>query len=85
VRYSLAGSDILAAQIRAGARPDVYAAANTTLPDALYSVDYLVGEPIRFASNELVLATQADNTRTRSTRPRQRRRRADAWDAGALR
>ena len=31
-RYSFAGSDQLAAQIRAGARPDVFAAANAKLP-----------------------------------------------------
>ena len=35
VRLSFAGSDELAAQIRQGVKPDVYAAANTKLPDAL--------------------------------------------------
>jgi hypothetical protein len=38
VRFSFAGSDVLAAQIRADAKPDVYAATNTTLPDALYPI-----------------------------------------------
>ena len=33
VRLSFAGSDELAAQIRQGVKPDVYAAANTRLPD----------------------------------------------------
>jgi molybdate transport system substrate-binding protein len=54
-RYSFAGSDQLAAQIRAGARPDVFAAANAKLPDALYA-DGLVERPVAFARNELVIA-----------------------------
>src|SRR4051794_32501546 len=35
-RFSFAGSDELAAQIEQGVKPDVYAAANAKLPDALY-------------------------------------------------
>ena len=58
-RQSFAGSDDLAAQIRQGVRPDVYAAANTSLPDELHAED-LVAEPVVFASNELVLAVPAD-------------------------
>jgi molybdate transport system substrate-binding protein len=54
-QFSFAGSDQLAAQIRSGARPDVFAAANTTLPDALYA-DGLVERPVAFAGNRLVLA-----------------------------
>jgi molybdate transport system substrate-binding protein len=54
-RYSFAGSDQLAAQIRAGARPDVFAAANAKLPAALYA-DGLVERPVAFARNELVIA-----------------------------
>lgn len=66
VRFSFAGSDVLAAQIRAGVRPDVYAAANTSLPDALYATYNLVGKPLRFASNELVLATRTGDTKIKS-------------------
>src|ERR1700756_2879658 len=35
VRFSFAGSDTLAAQIEQGIRPDVFASANTQLPDRL--------------------------------------------------
>jgi molybdate transport system substrate-binding protein len=57
-RQSFAGSDELAAQIRQGVTPDVYAAANTTLPDQLHA-DGLVEKPVVFASNSLVLAVPA--------------------------
>jgi molybdate transport system substrate-binding protein len=54
-QFSFAGSDQLAAQIRSGARPDVFAAANAKLPDALYA-DGLVRKPVAFARNRLVIA-----------------------------
>jgi molybdate transport system substrate-binding protein len=57
-RQSFAGSDDLAAQIRQGVRPDLYAAANTSLPDELHA-EGLVGEPVVFATNQLVLAVPA--------------------------
>ena len=59
VRLSFGGSDELAAQIRQGVKPDVYAAANTRLPDQL-AQEGLLGEPVRFATNELVIAVPAD-------------------------
>ena len=59
VRLSFAGSDELAAQIRQGIKPDVFAAANTKLPDQLFE-EGLVEQPVRFATNELVLAVPAD-------------------------
>ena len=59
VRLSFAGSDQLAAQIRAGARPDVFAAANTELPARLHA-EGLVERPVRFASNRLVVAVRRD-------------------------
>ena len=61
-RFSFAGSDELAAQIRSGARPDVFAAANAKLPDALYA-DGLVDKPVAFARNRLVLAVSADGAK----------------------
>jgi molybdate transport system substrate-binding protein len=64
-RYSFAGSDVLAAQIKAGARPDVYAAANTKLPQQLYRAG-LLDKPVVFAGNRLVIAVPAGKTKVRS-------------------
>jgi molybdate transport system substrate-binding protein len=61
VRSSFAGSDELAAQIRQGVRPDVFASANTKLPDQLFQ-EGLVEQPVVFAANELVLAVPADSS-----------------------
>jgi len=60
VRFSFAGSDELAAQIRKGVKPDVFAAANTKLPDQLYD-EGKVERPEIFAGNRLVLAVPADS------------------------
>ena len=57
--FSFAGSDELAAQIRQGVKPDVFASANTKLPDELYA-EGLVEKPVVFAGNRLVLAVPAD-------------------------
>jgi molybdate transport system substrate-binding protein len=65
VRASFAGSDELAAQIRQGVRPDVFASANTKLPDALYKAG-LVLKPTVFAANRLVLAVPASNAKVHS-------------------
>jgi molybdate transport system substrate-binding protein len=59
-KFSFAGSDDLAAQIREGAPVDVFASANTSLPDALFE-EGLVDEPTTFIANELVLAVPADS------------------------
>jgi molybdate transport system substrate-binding protein len=64
-RYSFGGSDSLAAAIRAGARPDVFAAASTKLPAELYAAR-LVEKPVLFAGNRLVLAVPAGSTKVRS-------------------
>jgi molybdate transport system substrate-binding protein len=59
-RYSFAGSDELATQIREGAPADVYAAASTRYPDELSGAG-LVDEPLVFATNRLVLIVPSDN------------------------
>jgi molybdate transport system substrate-binding protein len=58
VRLSLAGSDELAAQIRQGVPVDVYAAANTRLPEELEG-EGLLESPVEFATNTFVLAVPA--------------------------
>jgi molybdate transport system substrate-binding protein len=58
--FSFAGSDELAAQIRKGAPVDVFASANTSLPETL-SEEGLVEKPEEFISNQLVLAVAADS------------------------
>ena len=57
-RFSFAGSDELAAQIRQGVKPDVFAAANTKLPAALFA-EGLVEKPVAFAGSRLVVAVPA--------------------------
>jgi len=59
--YSFAGSDALAAQIRLGAPADVFASANTSLPNALYSAG-LVEKPVVFTTNKLVLVVPKSNS-----------------------
>lgn len=59
-KQSFAGSDDLAAQIRQGVTPDVYAAANTSLPEDMFK-EGLVKEPVVFATNTLVLAVPKDS------------------------
>jgi molybdate transport system substrate-binding protein len=54
VRLQFAGSDELAAQIRQGVKPDVYAAANTRLPAELHQ-EGLLSSPVEFATNTFVL------------------------------
>lgn len=58
VETSFAGSDALAAQIRQGATPDLYASADAAYPAQLYR-EGLVGRPRAFAGNRLVLAVPA--------------------------
>jgi molybdate transport system substrate-binding protein len=59
-RYSFAGSDQLAAQLRAGAPADVYAAASPKYPELLYR-DGLVRKPVVFATNQLVVIVPRSN------------------------
>jgi molybdate transport system substrate-binding protein len=60
IDQSFAGSNLLAAQIERGARPDVFASANTEYPDRLRR-EGLVGQPTVFARNRLVLAVPANS------------------------
>jgi molybdate transport system substrate-binding protein len=62
VRAQFAGSDELAAQIEQGVTPDVFASANTKLPEQLYT-EGLVEKPRVFAGNELVIAVPASGAR----------------------
>ncbi len=62
---SFAGSDELAAQIEAGGKPDVYAAANTRLPNALHAKG-LLERPRTFATNRLVIAVPAGGSAVKS-------------------
>lgn len=65
VALAFAGSDQLAAQIRQGARPDVFVAANEKLPADLHA-EGLTQPPVRIASNRLVLAVSAGTSAVRS-------------------
>jgi molybdate transport system substrate-binding protein len=59
-RYSFAGSNALAAQIRQGAPADVFASANTALPTALHA-DGFCSKPVVFTRNMLVLIVPRSN------------------------
>jgi molybdate transport system substrate-binding protein len=59
-RFSFAGSDELATQIREGAPADVYAAASSKYPQELFE-EGLLEEPVTFASNRLVLIVPRAN------------------------
>ncbi|HZG48206.1 MAG TPA: molybdate ABC transporter substrate-binding protein, partial [Thermoleophilaceae bacterium] len=60
VKLSFAGSQELAAQIRQGLEPDVYAAANTDLPRELHE-EGLLARPVEFVTNALVIAVPEDS------------------------
>ncbi|HEX5247560.1 MAG TPA: molybdate ABC transporter substrate-binding protein [Gaiellaceae bacterium] len=59
-RYSFSGSNTLAAQIQQGAPADVFASANTKLPEQLYEQG-LVQKPVVFTRNELILIVPKSN------------------------
>jgi len=58
--YSFAGSNGLAAQIRQGAPADVFASANTAIPQQLYA-EGLVEKPVVFTRNALTLIVPKSN------------------------
>jgi molybdate transport system substrate-binding protein len=59
-KYSFGASSTLAAQITQGAPADVFASANTTIPDQLFAKK-LVLKPVVFTRNRLVLAVPSSN------------------------
>jgi molybdate transport system substrate-binding protein len=59
-RYSFGASSTLAAQIAQGAPADVFASANTTIPDQLFAKG-LVQKPVVFTRNRLVLVVPLAN------------------------
>lgn len=59
-RYSFAGSDQLALQIRQGAPVDVYAAASPKYTQLLYR-DGFVSKPVVFAKNKLIVLLPRSN------------------------
>jgi molybdate transport system substrate-binding protein len=58
--YSFAGSNALAAQIRQGAPADVFASANTAIPQQLHT-EGLVEKPVVFTRNALILIVPKSN------------------------
>ena len=65
-RYSFGGSNMLAAQIEQGAPADVFASANTALPQRLHRKG-LCSKPVVFTRNALVLIVpRSDPARIRS-------------------
>jgi molybdate transport system substrate-binding protein len=58
--YSFAGSNTLEAQIRQGAPADVFASANTALPNGLYR-DHRCSQPVVFTRNTLVVIVPRKN------------------------
>jgi len=63
VRSSFAGSDELAAQIRQGAKGDVFASADTDYPAELHR-EGLAGKPVVFARNRLVVVPTGGEAKT---------------------
>ena len=61
-KYNFAGSDALQAQIALGAPADVFLAASTVGPDALYAAGKCQ-KPVTFVRNRLVLAVPASKPR----------------------
>ncbi len=59
-KYSFGASSTLAAQISQGAPADVFASANTTIPDQLFGKG-LVRKPVVFTRNQLVLVVPKSN------------------------
>jgi molybdate transport system substrate-binding protein len=65
VKFSFAGAAELAMQIQKGARPDLFASSNTSLPDMLHA-EGLVSKPVVVATDRLVIAVPAGSTTVRT-------------------
>jgi len=59
-RYSFAGSNALAAQLRQGAPADVFASANVAIPQQLYA-EGLLEKPVVFTRNALIMIVPRSN------------------------
>jgi molybdate transport system substrate-binding protein len=59
-KYSFAGSNALATQIRNGAPADVFASANTDIPAQLHTQGF-VDKPVNFTRNALVVVVPKSN------------------------
>jgi molybdate transport system substrate-binding protein len=59
-RYSFGGSNTLSAQIQQGAPADIFASANTTLPNTLFAKG-LCSKPVVFTRNTLVIVVPTSN------------------------
>jgi molybdate transport system substrate-binding protein len=59
-KYSFAGSNTLAAQIKQGAPADVFASANTTIPTQLFQAGFC-SKPVVFTRNTLVIVVPKSN------------------------
>jgi molybdate transport system substrate-binding protein len=59
-RYSFGGSNTLASQIRQGAPADVFASADTSIPQQLYA-EGVVEKPVVFTRNALVMIVPRGN------------------------
>ncbi len=61
VDFEFAGSSELATQLTQGAIADVFASADTAQMDVVAQAGLLAGDPVKFASNSLVIVTAPGN------------------------
>jgi molybdate transport system substrate-binding protein len=65
VKLSFGGSDVLAAQMRSGAKPDVFVSADPVIARRLHA-EGVIRAPILIATNRLVVAVPAEGATVRS-------------------
>lgn len=61
VRFNFAGSSDLVAQLDLGAQADVFASADTTNMAKTVNAGLVAGDPVRFATNTLIIITPPEN------------------------